>query len=203
MLADSRFSPYEKLAPQKKADYAFLLHGFYHLREDGMMGIVLPLGVLFRGGTEGTIRKHLIDNGSIYAVVGLAGGLFYSTGIPVCLVFLKKDNVKRDVLFVDASNEFEKGKAQNYLTDENVKRIVDTVIARKDVEKFAHLASYEEITENDYNLNIPRYVDTFEEEAPVDINAETEKLIALDKAAKEAQEKVNAYFRELGLKEGE
>lgn len=203
MLADSRFSPYEKLAPQKKADYAFLLHGFYHLREDGMMGIVLPLGVLFRGSTEGTIRKHLIDNGSIYAVVGLAGGLFYSTGIPVCLVFLKKDNVKRDVLFVDASNEFEKGKAQNYLTDENVKRIVDTVIARKDVEKFAHLASYEEITENDYNLNIPRYVDTFEEEAPVDINAETEKLIALDKAAKEAQEKVNAYFRELGLKEGE
>ena len=203
MLADSRFSPYEKLAPQKKADYAFLLHGFYHLREDGMMGIVLPLGVLFRGGAEGTIRKHLIDNGSICAVVGLAGGLFYSTSIPVCLVFLKKDNVKRDVLFVDASKEFEKGKAQNYLTDENVKKIVDTVIARKDVEKFAHLATYEEIVKNDYNLNIPRYVDTFEEEAPVDIDAETEKLIELDQKAKEAKEKVNAYFRKLGLKVGE
>lgn len=203
MLADSRFSPYEKLAPQKKADYAFLLHGFYHLREDGMMGIVLPLGVLFRGGTEGTIREHLIDNGSIYAVVGLAGGLFYSTGIPVCLVFLRKDNVKRDVLFVDASKEFEKGKAQNYLTDENVKKIVDTVIARKDVEKFSHLATYEEIVKNDYNLNIPRYVDTFEEEAPIDINAQTDILIGLNKEAKEAEDKVNAYFRELGLKVGE
>lgn len=203
MLADSRFSPYEKLAPKGAADYAFLLHGFYHLREDGMMGIVLPLGVLFRGKAEGTIRKHLIDNGSIYAVVGLAGGLFYSTGIPVCLVFLRKDNTKRDILFVDASNEFEKGKAQNYLTDANVKKIVDTVIARKDVEKFAHLASYEEIVENDYNLNIPRYVDTFEEEALVDIDAETEKLITLDKEAKEAEAKVKAYFRELGLKVGE
>lgn len=168
-----------------------------------MMGIVLPLGVLFRGGTEGTIREHLIDNGSIYAVVGLAGGLFYSTGIPVCLVFLRKDNVKRDVLFVDASKEFEKGKAQNYLTDENVKKIVDTVIARKDVEKFSHLATYKEIVKNDYNLNIPRYVDTFEEEAPIDINAQTDILIGLNKEAKEAEDKVNAYFRELGLKVGE
>lgn len=203
MLADPRFAPYEKLAPKSAADYAFLLHGFYHLREDGMMGIVMPLGVLFRGGAEGTIRKHLIDNGSIDAVVGLAGGLFYSTGIPVCLVFLRKDNVKRDVLFVDASKEFEKGKAQNYLTNENVKKIVDTVIARKDVEKFAHLATYAEIVKNDYNLNIPRYVDTFEEEAPVDIDAETEKLIELDQKAKEAEKKVKAYFRELGLKVGE
>lgn len=203
MLADPRFAPYEKLAPKSAADYAFLLHGFYHLREDGMMGIVLPLGVLFRGGAEGTIRKHLIDNGSIYAVVGLAGNLFVSTGIPVCLIFLRKDNTKRNVLFVDASKEFEKGKAQNHLTDANVKKIVDTVIARKDVEKFAHLASYEEIVENDYNLNIPRYVDTFEEEAPIDINVQTDILIGLNKEAKEAEDKVNAYFHELGLKVGE
>lgn len=203
MLADPRFAPYEKLAPKSAADYAFLLHGFYHLREDGMMGIVLPLGVLFRGAAEGVIRKHLIDNGSIYAVVGLAGGLFYSTGIPVCLVFLRKDNTNRDILFVDASKEFEKGKAQNYLTDENVKKIVDTVIARKDVEKFAHVATYEEIVENDYNLNIPRYVDTFEEEKPVDINAQTDILMGLNKEAKEAEDKVNAYLRELGLKVGE
>lgn len=203
MLSDPRFSPYEKLAPKSAADYAFLLHGFYHLREDGMMGIVLPLGVLFRGGAEGTIRKHLIDNGSIYAVVGLAGGLFYSTGIPVCLVFLTKNNTNRDILFVDASKEFEKGKAQNYLTDENVKRIVDTIIERKDVEKFAHLASYEEIVGNDYNLNIPRYVDTFEEEEAIDIDAQTDILIGLNQEAKEAEDKVNAYFRELGLKVGE
>lgn len=104
---------------------------------------------------------------------------------------------------MDASKEFEKEKAQNYLTDENVKKIVDTVIARKDVEKFAHLATYAEIVENDYNLNIPRYVDTFEEEAPVDIDAETEKLIELEQEAKEAEKKVKAYFRELGLKVGE
>lgn len=203
MLSDPRFAPYEKLAPKSAADYAFLLHGFYHLREDGMMGIVMPLGVLFRGGAEGTIRKHLIDNGSIYAVVGLAGSLFVSTSIPVALVFLRKDNTKRDILFVDASKEFEKGKAQNHLTDANVKKIVDTVIARKDVEKFAHLATYEEIVENDYNLNIPRYVDTFEEEEPIDINAQTDILIGLNKEAKEAEDKVNAYFRELGLKVGE
>ena len=200
LLADPRFSRYEKLAPKSAADYAFLLHGFYHLREDGMMGIVLPLGVLFRSGAEGTIRKHLIDDGSIYAVVGLAGGLFYSTGIPVCLVFLRKDNINRDILFVDASKKFEKGKAQNYLTDENVDKIVETVLARKDVEKFAHLASYEEIVQNDYNLNIPRYVDTFEEEEPIDINEQTAVLRKLNEEAKEAEEKVNAYFRELGLK---
>lgn len=203
MLAEPRFSRYEKLAPKSAADYAFLLHGFYHLRDDGMMGIVLPLGVLFRGAAEGTIRKHLVDDGSIYAVVGLAGGLFYSTGIPVCLVFLRKDNTNRDILFVDASKEFEKGKAQNNLTDANVDKIVKTVLERKDVEKFAHLASYEEIVQNDYNLNIPRYVDTFEEEEQIDINAQTAILRDLNKEAKVVEEKVNAYFRELGLEVGE
>ena len=203
MLADPRFSRYEKLAPKGAADYAFLLHGLYHLRDDGMMGIVLPLGVLFRGGAEGTIRKHLIVDGSIYAVVGLAGGLFYSTGIPVCLVFLRKNNTNRDILFVDASKEFEKGKAQNYLTDANVDKIVETVLARKDVEKLAHLASYDEIVQNGYNLNIPRYVDTFEEEEPIDINEQNAALSELNKIAQAAAADVDAYFLELGLKVGE
>lgn len=166
-LTDPRFQGYEKLAPKSKADFAFLLHGFYHLRDDGTMGIVLPHGVLFRGGAEGTIRKHLSENGSIYAVIGLPAGIFFNTGIPTCVIILKKDRTSRDILFIDASKEFRKDKAQNFLDPEHIDKIVQAYAERRDVEKFAHLASYDEIQENDYNLNIPRYVDTFEEEAGV------------------------------------
>lgn len=199
MLSDPRFAPYEKLAPKGKADYAFLLHGFYHLREDGMMGIVLPLGVLFRGAAEGVIRKHLIEDGSIYAVVGLAPNLFYSTGIPVCLVFLKKDNKDRSILFVDASKEFKKDKAHNSLTEENAAKIIKAVIDRKDVDKFAHLASYDEIVKNEYNLNIPRYVDSEEEEPEVDLAKTFSDYETHKEGGAAADTKLAGFFRELGI----
>jgi type I restriction enzyme M protein len=198
-LTDPRFQAYEKLAPKTKADFAFLLHGFYHLKDDGTMGIVLPHGVLFRGAAEGTIRRHLLENGSIYAVIGLPAGIFYNTGIPTCVIILKKNRTSRDILFIDASKEFRKDKAQNHMDAEHIDKIVQAYRERKDVEKFAHLASYEEITENDYNLNIPRYVDTFEEEPPVDLDAAFAELENLGKEEKELDATLNGYFEELGL----
>lgn len=170
-LDDSRFNRYGKLAPKSKADFAFLLHGFYHLKETGTMAIVLPHGVLFRGAAEGVIRKKLLEDGSIYAVIGMPPNLFFGTSIPTTVIILKKKRTARDVLFIDASKEFTKGKNQNKLSTENIDKIVETYKKREDVEKYAHLASFEEIKENDFNLNIPRYVDTFEEEPPVDMAA--------------------------------
>lgn len=147
-MADPRFSPFGKLAPQSKADFAFLLHGYYHLKQDnGVMAIVLPHGVLFRGNAEGTIRKALLEEGAIDTVI-----------------ILKKNRTNRDVYFIDASKEFDKGKNQNIMTDAHIEKILEAYKSREEIDKFAHLASYEEIVENDYNLNIPRYVDTFEEE---------------------------------------
>lgn len=180
-LSDSRFSDYGVLAPKSKADYAFLLHGFYHLKPTGTMGIVLPHGVLFRGGAEGKIRQKLLENGSIYAVIGLPANLFYNTGIPTCIMILKKQRPGRDVLFIDASKLFEKKKTQNAMNAEHIARVLELYRNRVDVEKDAHLATYEEIKKNDFNLNIPRYVDTFEEEEPVDlaeVNAEIRKIDA-------------------------
>lgn len=170
-LDDSRFNRYGKLAPKSKADFAFLLHGFYHLIDDGTMAIVLPHGVLFRGGAEGVIRKKLLDDGRIEAVIGLPPNLFYGTSIPTSVIILKKNRQKRDVLFIDGSADFVKEKNQNKLTEENIHKIVDAYQKRENIEKYAHLASFEEIKENDYNLNIPRYVDTFEAEEPVDMAA--------------------------------
>ena len=168
-LDDSRFNRYGRLAPKSKADFSFLLHGFYHLKSSGTMAIVLPHGVLFRGAAEGVIRKKLLEDGSIDAVIGMPANLFFGTSIPTTVIILKKSRDKRDVLFIDASKEFLKVKNQNKLTDENIDKIVETYKIRKDVEKYAYLAPYEEIEENDFNLNIPRYVDTFEEEQPVDL----------------------------------
>lgn len=170
-LNDSRFNRYGKLAPKSKADFAFLLHGFYHLKDSGTMAIVLPHGVLFRGGAEGVIRKKLVEDGSIDAIIGMPANLFYGTSIPTTVIILKKNRVTRDVLFIDASNDFVKNKNQNQLTEENILKIVAAYKKREDSEKYAHLASFEEIQENDYNLNIPRYVDTFEEEEIVDMAA--------------------------------
>ena len=164
-LDDSRFNRYGKLAPKSKADFAFLLHGFYHLKDSGTMAIVLPHGVLFRGAAEGVIRKKLLEDGSIDAVIGMPANLFFGTSIPTTVIILKKNRTTRDVLFIDASNEFTKGKNQNKLSKENIDKIVETYKKREDVEKYAHVATFEEIKENDFNLNIPRYVDTFEEEA--------------------------------------
>ncbi|WP_332632555.1 type I restriction-modification system subunit M [Halalkalibacter flavus] len=168
-LDDSRFNRYGKLAPKSKADFAFLLHGFYHLKDSGTMAIVLPHGVLFRGAAEGVIRKKLLEDGSVDAVIGMPGNLFFGTSIPTTVIILKKNRGTRDVLFIDASKEFIKGKNQNKLSSENIDKIVETYKKREDVEKYAHVASFEEIKENDFNLNIPRYVDTFEEEEPVDM----------------------------------
>ena len=168
-LDDSRFNRYGKLAPKSKADFAFLLHGFYHLKDSGTMAIVLPHGVLFRGAAEGVIRKKLLEDGSIDSVIGMPANLFFGTSIPTTVIILKKNRTTRDVLFIDASKAFTKGKNQNKLSKENIEKIVETYKKREDVDKYAHIASFDEIKENDFNLNIPRYVDTFEEEAPVDM----------------------------------
>ncbi|MFV0636797.1 type I restriction-modification system subunit M [Mitsuokella sp. WILCCON 0060] len=199
-LTDPRFQHYERLAPKSAADFAFLLHGFYHLRTDGTMGIVLPHGVLFRGAAEGTIRQHLLEDGSIYAVIGLPAGIFFNTGIPTCVIILKKEREDRDVLFIDASKEFRKDKARNFMDPEHIDKIVQAYDKRQDIDKFAHLASFDEIKENDYNLNIPRYVDTFEPEPPVDLDTVFKELADLDKKEADLNQKLNDTFAELGLK---
>lgn len=162
-LEDIRFSTYGVLAPKSKADFAFLLHGYYHLKDSGVMAIVLPHGVLFRGGGEGKIRKVLLENGAIDTVIGLPANIFFNTSIPTTVIILKKDRPTKDVLFIDASQGFEKAKNQNTLTDEHIDTILEAYAKRENKEKYAYVAEFEEIVENDYNLNIPRYVDTFEE----------------------------------------
>jgi type I restriction enzyme M protein len=178
-LKDPRFSDYGKLAPASKADYAFVLHSLYHLNASGTMAIVLPHGVLFRGAAEGKIRQTLIEKNYLDTVIGLPANLFYGTSIPTTILVFKKNRKNKDILFIDASNDYEKGKNQNTLTDANIDKIIDTFKKRKDVDKYAHVASLAEIKENDFNLNIPRYVDTFEEEEPVDLQ-EVKKMLAKD-----------------------
>lgn len=189
-LDDPRFSKYGVLAPKSKADYAFLLHGFYHLKNSGTMAIVLPHGVLFRGAAEGKIRQKLLEDGSIDAVIGLPANLFYSTSIPTTIVVLKKDKSDRSVMFIDASKDFEKGKNQNILREEDIEKILNTYEKREDVERYAHLATFDEIKENDFNLNIPRYVDTFVPEPPVDLGKLTQEM-------QETQNEINKNEREL------
>lgn len=199
LLTDPRFAAYKKLPPASKADFAFLLHGFYHLKDTGTMGIVLPHGVLFRGGAEGTIRETLLRNGNIYAVIGLPSGIFFSTGIPTCVVILKKNNTDRSVFFVDASKEFRKEGPRNYLDPEHINKIVEAVLKRKNVEKFAHLATFEEIQSNDFNLNIPRYVDNSEEEAEIDISTIFAELEKLDTQEVAIDKKLDKFLSELGI----
>lgn len=176
-LDDPRFAGYGVLPPKSKADMAFLLHGFYHLKHDGVMVIVLPHGPLFRGGAEGKIRQKLLENGSIDGVIGLPQNVFYNTSIPTILMILKKNKTHRSVFFIDAKDEYEKSGTRNTLTEENIEKIYKTYIERKDVDKFAHLASFEEIEENDFNLNIPRYVDTFEEEEDIPLSDVAKELM--------------------------
>ena len=169
---DTRFKGFG-IAPASKADYAFVLHGLYHLEKTGTMAIVLPHGVLFRGAAEGKIRKNIIKENLLDAVIGLPANLFYGTSIPTCVLVFKGRESRgdnKDILFIDASNEFEKDKNQNKLTSENIEKIVETYRKREDVDKYAHVASIEEIEENDFNLNIPRYVDTFEEEEVIPLS---------------------------------
>lgn len=198
-LDDSRFNRYGKLAPKSKADFAFLLHGYYHLKDSGTMAIVLPHGVLFRGAAEGVIRKKLLEDGSIDTVIGMPANLFFGTSIPTTVIILKKNRTTRDVLFIDASKDFIKGKNQNKLSQENIDRIIETYKKREDVEKFAHVASFEEIKENDFNLNIPRYVDTFEEQEEVDIVELGKELVALNQQIKAAENDFLAMLDELAV----
>ncbi len=169
-LQDERFSDYGVLAPKSKADYAFLLHGLYHLKNNGTMAIVLPHGVLFRGAAEGKIREKLLRAGNIYAVIGLPANLFYNTSIPTCIIVLKKHREGRDVLFIDASAKYEKGKKQNAMTDAHIDEVLALYTGRETVDKESFLASFEDIEKNDFNLNIPRYVDNFEKEEKIDLS---------------------------------
>ncbi|MGQ9620344.1 MAG: type I restriction-modification system subunit M, partial [Bacteroidales bacterium] len=189
-MTDDRFSEYGKLAPASKADYAFIQHMIYHLAENGVMAVVMPHGVLFRGAAEGHIRKYLIkEKNYLDAVIGLPSNIFYGTSIPTCILVFKKCREHPDnILFIDASQHFEKVKTQNYLRDEDVDRIVDTYAKRITIEKYSYVASLDEVRENDYNLNIPRYVDTFEEEEPVDIAAVASELKELEKEMKTTDE---------------
>lgn len=165
---DVRFKGYG-LAPEGKADYAFLLHCLYHIKNDGVMAIVLPHGVLFRGDSEGEIRKNLILNHNIETIISFPSGMFFATGIPVIVMILSKNRREDDILFIDASQSYKKDKKQNVLTESDVQRIFDTVIARKDIPNYAHLATMAEIEANDYNLNVLRYVSATTQEAPYDL----------------------------------
>lgn len=198
-LKDPRFSEYGKLAPKTKADYAFILHSLYHLNDSGRMAIVLPHGVLFRGAAEGSIRQTIIEKNYLDTVIGLPANLFYGVSIPTTILVFKKNRKTKEILFIDASNEFEKGKNQNRLTNENINKIIKTYQDRVDVDKYAHVAPFEEIKENEYNLNIPRYVDTFEEEQAIDLD-EVNKLLEQDKKEIAALEtEINEQLRILGI----
>ena len=202
-LDDPRYSGVGKLAPKSHADFAFLQHMVYHMDEtDGRVAVLLPHGVLFRGGAEEEIRKYLIkDLNRLDAVIGLPANLFHGAGIPVVVLVLKsKRNGNSDnILFIDASKEYKPGKTQNELTDENIRKIVETYEKRVDVERYAHKATIEEIIENGWNLNIPRYVDTSEEEEEIDIAAVRAKLVEITSKKQAAIDRVNSTMKLLGL----
>jgi type I restriction enzyme M protein len=195
---DVRFKSYG-LAPKSAADFAFLLHGFHFLKEDGVMAIILPHGVLFRGGVEARIRTKLLNDGHIDTVIGLPANLFYSTGIPVCILVLKKCKKPDDVLFINASEHFDKGKRQNQLSEEHIAKIVDTYQYRKDEPRYARRVDMAEIEKNDFNLNISRYVSTAVAEAEIDLSETHKELTQAQKAVQAAKEKHNSFLKELGL----
>lgn len=190
---DERYKGYG-LAPSNKADYAFLLHCLYHIKNDGVMAIVLPHGVLFRGDSEKEIRKNLILNHNIETIIGFPSQLFFSTPIPVIVMILSKNRQSDDILFVDASQSYRKGKKQNVLTESDVKRIFDTVIAREEVPDYAHLATMKEIEANDYNLNIPRYVSAKKQDAPYDLFS-----VMTGKVSNEELEAFNSIWNQFPL----
>jgi len=199
---DDRFSQYGKLAPKTKADFAFVQHMIHHLDENGIMATVLPHGVLFRGSSEAHIRRYLIeDRNYIDAVIGLPANIFFGTGIPTCILVIKKcREVNEDVLFIDASNHFEKQGKDNKLLPEHIEEIVNTYENREVTDKYSHRATLQEIADNDYNLNIPRYVDTFEEEEAIDINAVAEQIKALDIEIAVTDKRIASYCAALNIK---
>ena len=199
-LDDPRYSGVGKLAPKSHADLAFLQHMVYHMDEtDGRIAVLLPHGVLFRGAGEGTIRQILLENGSIYAVIGLPSNMFYNTSIPTCIIVLKKHREGRDVLFIDASKLFEKEKKQNVMREEHIDRVIELYKDRKTIEKEAYLASFDDIQANDFNLNIPRYVDTSEEEEEVDLKQLSKEIKETNDAIKEANANLLSMLEELAF----
>jgi type I restriction enzyme M protein len=194
-----KFSRFRRGVPPKtKGDYAFILHMIETLKPQGRMGVVVPHGVLFRGSSEGKIRKQLIDENLLDAVIGLPEKLFYGTGIPAAILIFNKDKSDTSTLFIDASREFKAGKNQNLLTDENISKIVETYRNNTSIDKYAYVASLEEIEENDYNLNIPRYVDTFEEEEEIDLMAVRAEREQLKAQMAELETEMAKYLEELG-----
>jgi type I restriction enzyme M protein len=196
---DVRFRNYG-VAPKSAADFAFLLHGFHYLAKEGTMAIILPHGVLFRGGAEERIRTKLLQDKNIDTVIGLPSNLFYSTGIPVCILVLKKCKKFDDVLFINASEHFEKGKRQNSLLQEHIDKIIDTYQHRKQEAGYSRRIEMKEIEENSYNLNISRYISTAQEEEEIDLAAVHAQLVDLDQQIKDATAKHNQFLLELGLK---
>ncbi|QCX01935.1 type I restriction-modification system subunit M [Aggregatimonas sangjinii] len=211
IISDERFSPYGKMAPKSKADFAFVQHMVHQLDDNGTMACVLPHGVLFRGAAEGHIRKYLIeDKNQLDAVIGLPANIFYGTSIPTCILVLKKHRASTTlsdrILFIDASNAFEKVKTQNVLLPEHIDKIIVTyrsyvngALSEAEVDKYSYVATLEEVRENDYNLNIPRYVDTFEEEEPVDLQAVSDQLKDLEKDMDTTNTTIAEFCKELGI----
>jgi type I restriction enzyme M protein len=201
-MSDDRFSQYGKLAPSSKADFAFVQHMVHHLSENGQMAVVLPHGALFRGSGEALIRRYLIEEKNFLdAVIGLPANIFYGTSIPTCiLVFKKCREHPNDILFIDASTDFDKVKTQNMLSDENIDRIISTYRNRVSEEKYSHVATLKEIAENEYNLNIPRYVDKFEEEEPIDIDAIVIKIMSINDKLPQINSEIESFCNQLGIK---
>jgi type I restriction enzyme M protein len=200
-MSDDRYATYGRLAPKGTADFAFVQHMIHQLADNGTMACVLPHGVLFRGGAEGHIREYLIkDRNYLDAVIGLPANIFYGTGIPTCILVLKKKREHADnVLFIDASQHFEKVKTQNVLRPEDINKVISAFKARAAEDKYSHVATLTEIAENDYNLNIPRYVDTFEEEEAIDLKAVSQTLKQLEVEMKSTDAVIAGYCKELGI----
>ncbi len=198
--ADDEFGRFRRGVPPKtKGDYAFISHMIETLKpESGRMGVVVPHGVLFRASSEGKIRQQLIEENLLDTVIGLPEKLFFGTGIPAAILLFKKHKTDDKVLFIDASREFKSGKNQNQLTTNNIKKIIDTYKARETTDKYSYLATFDEIKENDFNLNIPRYVDTFEEEAEIDLVAVRTERIQLQNEFKTLEAEMEGYLKELG-----
>jgi len=198
---DDRFSIYGRLAPGSKADFAFLQHMIHQLADNGTAAIVLPHGVLFRGAAEGIIREYIIkEQNYLDAVIGLPPNLFYGTSIPACILVLKKCRVHdQDILFIDASRDFEKQGNQNHLSDDNVEKIIETYARRETIERYSNVALITEVAENDYNLNIPRYVDTFEEEEAIDLDAVASQLHSLEDDMATTDATIAGFASELGI----
>jgi type I restriction enzyme M protein len=197
---DVRFKSHG-LAPKSAADFAFLLHGFHYLKDEGVMAIILPHGVLFRGGAEERIRTKMLKDGHIDTVIGLPANLFYSTGIPVCILVLKKCKKPDDVLFINAAEHFTKGKRQNQLSAEHISTIIDTYRNRTETPRYSRRVEMREIEKNDFNLNISRYISTAVGEEEIDLEATHANLLEIEKSVKAATAKHNAFLKELGLPE--